>query len=118
MDGGGLRDTDDSDDTDVALDFRFLTAEAPSSGSNRGDGERETSWLDELLRSTSSPNTDPLEQCLRNPPPWIGGRKLVHRPSIRPIWKALMWFRASRECSLKCPVNWQRPVMYEPQPNM
>lgn len=60
-----------------------------SSASKIGDGGAELSSLDssERVRSSSSIS---FSVNGRNSPPWMGGKKLVQRPSIRPIWNLLM----------------------------
>lgn len=73
----------------VDTDSLRLRPNLSSSASKMGDGGAEISSLDssELTRSSS---TISFSINGRNSPPWMGGRKLVQRPSIRPIWNLLM----------------------------
>ena len=64
--------------------------------SKMGEGGADDSELDMGVEGRSSSSS----LYGRKSPYWIGGMKFFHRPSIRPIWKIFMRWRASGEWSL------------------
>lgn len=69
---------------DAAVDEEFLRRRpvfSSTTSSKTGDDGRVLGWLELLSDAVSQSSL----LYGRNFPPWIGGRKLVHLPSIRPI---------------------------------
>lgn len=70
---------------------RWRTEDDVSAGSKIGlwsadDVELALSWSeDEQDSKYSSSDSFSSSSCVLNFPPWIGGKKFVQRPSIRPI---------------------------------
>lgn len=77
---GGVEGTDE---IVVEVDFLRRTLEFSSASSKIGDAGRELSWLESSEKSSEQSSSLLYG---RNLPPWIGGKKLIHLPSMRPIW--------------------------------
>lgn len=93
------REMEETEEIEVVLLLR-----SPSAGSNIGEGE--AVLLGVLVESTKcsrdmSSSTSTISSSLRKCPPWIGGMKLFHRPSIFPITNFNMNACVSAECNAR-----------------
>ena len=97
VDGASAWAIDETEDAEDAEAFRLLVVVSLSAGSNTGVGGAELTEELSPVESSDASASSTSDLAAQKTPPWIGGMKLVHRPSIRPMINLVMNVFASSE---------------------